>query len=343
MKKIILIVSVIMIMSLALVPPTTAAPADWPKALKLTTLFPGSSITVYGTAVAATIEKHLKIPCAPENTASTMEMTMLMLKGSSQLATNNAPNSAYIMKNAPPWPSNGSKLFRGLTFGCYETLNQWLVRGDSSINSFSDLKGKRIMAARQGEVTFEDVWNAVLEVYGVPKKEATVMPELGIGNQATAIKEGRADVIMFYGAAPVPQIVELQQSVPIRLLSHTDAGLKATLGKFVWTARPHTIKAGTYKDQDKDVLTFKFNLGVGVRSDVPDDMVYAIAKTLDENFEEFKAAHAFFKNWTMKELANYPYAPYHAGAYKYYMEKGYLTKESIDQHNAFLKQIGESK
>ncbi len=324
-------------------PAPTGFPANWPKALKLTTLFPGSSITVYGTAVAAIIEKYLKIPCAPENTASTVEMTMLMLQGKSHLATNNSPNAGYIMKNAAPWPADANKVYRGLTFGGYETLNQFLVRADSPIKTFADLKGKKGMVDRQGEPAFADVWPAVLEAYGTDKKDFTATPDLNIGSQATAIKENRTDVIMFYGAPPVPQINELSQTVPIRLLSHTDAGLKTVIGKLPWVASPHTMKAGTYKGQDADVLTLKFFLGVGVRSDVPDDLVYAMAKAIDEHIEELKATHASFKTWTMKDLANSPYGPYHAGAYKYYMEKGYLTQESIDKHKAFLKQVGMDK
>jgi hypothetical protein len=309
----------------------------------MTTLFPGASVTVYGTAVAAIVEKYLKIPTAPENTSSTVEMTMLMLQGKSHLATNNAPNAGYIMKNAPPWPADANKIYRGLTFGAYESQDQWLVRADSPINSFSDLKGKKGMVDRVGEPAFEDLWPIILETYGVAKKDFTATPDLSIPNQATALKENRTDVIMFYGAAPVPQVVELSQTVPIRLLSHTDAGLKTVLSKLSWVAAPHTIKAGTYKGQDKDVLTLKFFLGVCVRKDVPDDLVYAIAKTLDEHIAELQATHASFKTWTMKDLANSPYGPYHAGAYKYYTEKGLLTQESIDKHKAFLQQIGQDK
>jgi TRAP transporter TAXI family solute receptor len=270
-------------------------------------------------------------------------MTMLMLQGKSQLATNNSPNAGYILKNAAPWPADANKVYRGLTFGGYESQNQWMVRADSPIKTFADLKGKKGMVDRQGEPAFADVWPAVLAAYGVDKKDFTATPDLNIASQATALKENRTDIIMFYGAAPVPNIVELTQSTPVRLVSHTPEGIKKVLSSLPWVANPHTIKAGTYKGQDADAIELKFFLGVGVRSDVPESLVYQMAKAIDEHIDELKATHASFKTWTIQDLANSPYGPYHAGAYKYYTEKGYLTQESIDKHKEFLKQIGMDK
>lgn len=349
MKRIVTIVSLVVLLSILFwsfgcakpAPSPSPSPApQWPKKLTLTTLFPGSTVTVYGTGIAAIIEKYLKIPTAPENTSSTVEATMLVFQGKSQLATSNAPNCGFAMRNTAPWPADSSKILRAITFA-YETHNHWTVRADSAINTFEDLKGKRVMCKREGEASFEDVWRATLEAYGLSEKTVTIMPELGLGNQTTALKEGRADCIMHYGTAPVPGIVELATTTPVRVISHNAAKLDAVFKKLPWINWPYTIPAGTYKGQDKDALVLAHALGIIIRKDVPDDLVYAIVKAIDEHIADLNAVHPAFKKWTIKDLANNPFAPYHAGAYKYYMEKGYLTPQSIEQNKAMLAVIGE--
>lgn len=307
----------------------------------MTTHFPGASITVYGTALAALLEKQLKIPTAPENTSSTLEATALMLKGDSHLATTASAAAGYAMRNEAPYPAGSSKVLRGLTFGGYETHCHWTLLAASAIKTFGDLKGKRLMCERKGDAIFEDVWPAYLAAYGMTRKDVTVSPELGIPNQVTALKEGRTDAAMHYGAAAVPAIVELTMSHPVRLLSLSKATQKAVLDSLPWVAEPHTIPAGSYKGQDADALTIKFNMGVIVRKDVPDDLVYAMAKAIHENIGELRAAHASFKTWTIEQMANSPFCPYHAGALKYYSEKKLLTPESIEKHKALLATIGE--
>ena len=109
----------------------------------MTTLFAGSSVAVYGTGLAALIEKHVGISCAPENTSSTLESTLLCLKGDSQIGTTSAPTIGYALKGQAPYPADSPKVMRGLVFGGYETHCQWTTLKASGIKTFADIKGKR--------------------------------------------------------------------------------------------------------------------------------------------------------------------------------------------------------
>lgn len=266
---------------------------------------------------------------------------MILLQGKSQLGTTSAVNGNSILKNEKPWPANSSKVMRGITFGGYKGVAHWVVLAKSNINTFADLKGKKVMAVREGEPSYEDMWRAAITAYGMTEKDIVAVPELGLANQTIALKEGRTDAFMVMTGVPTAALMELANTNPIRLLSHTEAGAKAAIGKLPWMARPDTIPAGTYKGQDKDVIALMVNLGISARAELPESLVYAIAKALDENIGELKAVHQSFAKWTMKDLANSPYLPYHAGALKYYMEKGLLTPESIEKHKSLLAMTGE--
>lgn len=325
-------------------PVPKAAPAqEWPKSIIVTTALAGSPLMVYATGIAAIIEKHMGIAASPQATTGTSEGTMLLLQKRSHLCTTDAPNAGYALKNEPPRPPDSSKIMRGITCGGYETNNNWTTLRTSGITKFEHLKGKKVMCLRQGDPIFDVVVPVIVSAYGMTLKDFSAMPEEGLTGIAQALKEGKADIGMHYGAAPVPTMVELNQTHPIRPIGHTEEGLKATMKNIPWTVERHVVPAGTYKGWDSDVLTFKYNYSVMGRSDLPDDMVYKIAKTLDENIEELKVLHPSFKAFTIQKLANSPVAPYHAGALKYYTEKGYLTEDSIKKHQEFLKIIGEQR
>ncbi len=58
---------------------------------------------------------------------------------------------------------------------------------------------------------------------------------------------------------------------------------------------------------------------------VPEDVVYTVVKAVFENFDQFKKLHPAFANLKEKEMISDSLsAPLHAGAQKYYKEKGWI-------------------
>jgi TRAP transporter TAXI family solute receptor len=60
-------------------------------------------------------------------------------------------------------------------------------------------------------------------------------------------------------------------------------------------------------------------------SKVPSDLVYAVVKGVFDNFDEFKKLHPAFQVLKAENmLKDGLSAPLHAGAVRYYKEKGWL-------------------
>ncbi|MEC9103083.1 MAG: TAXI family TRAP transporter solute-binding subunit, partial [Pseudomonadota bacterium] len=60
-------------------------------------------------------------------------------------------------------------------------------------------------------------------------------------------------------------------------------------------------------------------------ADVSEDAVYAVVSSVFENFEDFKGLHPAFANLKPEEMISAGLsAPLHAGAVKYYKEKGWM-------------------
>ena len=197
------------------------------------------------------------------------------------------------------------------------------------------------MFDRPGQALYQDNWPVILKAYGLTKDDITLMPALKQADAVTALKEGRADAFFHHSAAPMAAMVEAELTTPFRILPLSDDAIALLLKEVPWTAR-QTIPAGTYKGQTEDVKWTYSKAGIMVRKDLPDALVYDIVQAVDLHMDEIKGVHKAFKDWTFKGLVNDAFGPYHAGAYKYYMGKGILTPESINTHEYWLKEIGQS-
>ena len=90
---------------------------------------------------------------------------------------------------------------------------QIVVRGDSSIQSLADLKGKRISLGQMGSGTLADA-RVILAAAGLSEKDLSA-EYLRPGVAAANITEGTLDGFFLIGGTPVPVI---------RALAADDAG-----------------------------------------------------------------------------------------------------------------------
>lgn len=266
---------------------------------------------------------------------------MVMIKGDAQLTGTGGASAVYALREAEPFPKGSSNIMRGLFPGEYKSTAHWVVRADSDIYTIPDLKGKRAMFDRPGQAFYQDNWQAVLEAYGMTRDDLIIMPALRQGDAVTALKEKRADAFFHHSAAPMPAMVAAELTVQFRLLPLSEKAIDHLLKNVPWTGR-QTIPAGTYKGLTEDLKWTYSKAGIFIRKDIPDALVYDIAQAVDLNMHELKGVHRAFKDWTFKDLVNSAFGPYHAGAYKYYMQRGLLTPESIATHEYWLKEIGQT-
>ena len=84
------------------------------------------------------------------------------------------------------------------------------------------------------------------------------------------------------------------------------------------------IPGGTYKGNDKDVNAVIVPNYLVTRSNLPDQEVYEMTKTIFDNLPALQAAHAAAKALTLDKAGKNPPVPLHPGAAKFYKEKGVL-------------------
>jgi TRAP transporter TAXI family solute receptor len=80
-----------------------------------------------------------------------------------------------------------------------------------------------------------------------------------------------------------------------------------------------------YRGTDEDTMTFGVGATFVSSSDVSEEAVYTVVKSVMENIEAFRKLHPAFATLDPKNMATAGLsAPLHAGAAKYYKEAGLI-------------------
>ena len=84
----------------------------------------------------------------------------------------------------------------------------------------------------------------------------------------------------------------------------------------------YKIPAGTYEGQTEDVETVTVKATLIVSASASEDDVYEMTKAIFENIPDITAAHAKGAELSIENATSGMTAPFHAGAAKYFAEKG---------------------
>lgn len=191
---------------------------------------------------------------------------------------------------------------------------------DSGIESFSDLKDKRISLPTVGNTAYFQAVE-ILKAYDVSLNDCRATPMM-YSEATDALKDGTLDAIFVAGGIPQAAVTELNTTKDIRLLT-IDPEKAETLVKAnpFWTI--YKIPSGTYSDCQYDVNVFAATVLLLANINLDDDLVYNITKTLNEKVDELTAIHSSGAEYNIehtKEIINMNIVPLHPGAAKYYNE-----------------------
>jgi hypothetical protein len=86
-----------------------------------------------------------------------------------------------------------------------------------------------------------------------------------------------------------------------------------------------TIPGGMYSGTPDDVKTFGVKATLVTSSDVSEDLIYAATKAVFEHLDELRRMHPAFGTLDPRKMISEGLtAPLHAGAERYYRERGWM-------------------
>lgn len=199
-----------------------------------------------------------------------------------------------------------------------------IVRGDSDIAGFEDIKGKRVNVGNPGSgqrATME----IVMEAFGIGMGDLALATEFKGSEMAKELCDGNIDAMIYTIGHPAAAIKEATTTCDARLVSVTGAPIDKLVADNPFY-RVATIPGGMYKGTDGDTTTFGVGATLVTSANVSEDAVYVVAKAVMENIDDFRKLHPAFANLDPAQMVNDGLsAPLHDGAMKAYKELGLLN------------------
>ncbi|PCJ71842.1 MAG: C4-dicarboxylate ABC transporter substrate-binding protein [Rhodobiaceae bacterium] len=198
-----------------------------------------------------------------------------------------------------------------------------VARADAGIQSFEDLRGKRVNIGNPGSgqrATME----VVMEALGWSVNDFSLASELKSAEQSMALCDNKIDAIVFTVGHPSGSIQEATTTCDTVLVNVTGEAVDALIADNSFYG-PATIPGGMYNGNPDDVSTFGVAATFVSSTAMPDEIAYQMVRAVFENFDDFKRLHPAFAVLTKEGMVhNALSAPLHAGAERYYREVGLI-------------------
>lgn len=191
-----------------------------------------------------------------------------------------------------------------------------VVRADSDINGVADLAGKSFIAGGTGTFCQRQV-AAIFETLGVA--DQVTAPEMELSGAPAALRNNQVDGYATCSAHPTPQLQELSATLPVRVLSFTEAERDAIVAANPGAGKV-TVAAGTYAGIDGDIETMAVPVGA-YATNMDDETALAIVSAFWEQREAMAGTNPWWAGVT-PDLVPQLGAPLHEGVAAFYAERG---------------------
>ena len=198
-----------------------------------------------------------------------------------------------------------------------------LARAGSGIESFEDLKGKRVNVGNPGS-GLRATAEVVMDAYGMTMDDFSVASELKGAEMAQALCDDKIDAMIYTVGHPAAAITEATNTCDVEFVDIKGPVIDKLIEENSFY-RAATIPAGMYKGLDADNTTFGVGATFVSSAEVSDEVVYTVVEAVFDNFEDFKKLHPAFANLKEEEMISDGLsAPLHDGAVEYYEKRGWM-------------------
>lgn len=201
------------------------------------------------------------------------------------------------------------------------TKLQFVTLAETGITSMEDLAGKRIATSNPGTAV-RIATLQVLEAIGYSESDFASVTAMTPSEMADALKDGAVDVAVFNGGTPAAGVSDLNSTRDIVMLQVPLDVLDKVVEEHP-AYKTYVVTSEVYSDLTEDCVILGLPSGIFCNADMDEDLVYEIAKVLNESTEELAAAHSEGADWnTENSLEVYLDGgiPFHPGAARYYDE-----------------------
>ncbi|HEY5666923.1 MAG TPA: TAXI family TRAP transporter solute-binding subunit [Gammaproteobacteria bacterium] len=257
----------------------------------------------------------------------------MLQRGEVALGLNTNIDGYLSYRGLPPYETPMTNL---RTLGMMFPLNiTFMVRADSDLYRVEDLRGQRVVVRFRANVALEQLHRGILATGGLGFDDVEAMTVAGLGEAATALREGRADAVPIGIGTALGMETNAALSDGIRYLTmgQDEARLAEVMpGTRVVTVAPRENSVGIPGPIRVSGVPDMLNTGVHMS----EDLAYEIIRTIHSNWDTLRGDVSLVAEIAADELAPADNMhPYHPGAVRYYREVGLWT-DAHEQNQAAL-------
>ena len=198
-----------------------------------------------------------------------------------------------------------------------------VARSDSGIQHIDDLVGKRVNIGNPGSGT-EATWNVMWKALGHSNSDLKLASQMKSAETPGALCDNKIDAFFWLVGNPAALNKEATTTCDANFVEVSGAAVDKLVADNSFY-RYATIPGGMYRGNPDDIATFGVGATFVTSTAVPEAVIYETVKAVFDNFDDFKKLHPAFANLKESEMIKDALsAPLHAGAAKYYKERGWL-------------------
>lgn len=244
-----------------------------------------------------------------------------VMGGNLELGIAQSDRQTQAWEGLAEWKEAGSQKDLRAICALYSESVTLIAAVDANINSIEDLKGKVVGIGNPGS---SNRGNAIIALKNAGLNWETDIKAENLKSSETAkmLQDGHIDAYFYTVGHPNDSFKEAtagKREVKFVPITNIDKLLE----KYSYYTKS-VIPIGFYPNaaNTEDVETFGVKATLITSVSVHDDIVYAVAKEVFDNLDEFKALLPAFSVLTKENMMEGLTAPFHPGVLKYFKEAG---------------------
>ena len=285
----------------------------------------GGNFYVVGGGIATVVNNLLPdyfVMTAEETGGGTANLTMIQ-NGDVEFGVTMTSCIDEAMNGTAEW-TNGKPLdkIRGM-LPLYPSYLTIYALKSSNLNTLQDLNGKIVGFGSKG-AAMDSVYREAFPAMGVNPKDIF---NDGHSATATAVGDGQVDAALLYSLPPFAAITELEATKELTFIGLTEEEQNYLTSTYSFM-KAGNMPAGSYQGVTEELpVVIEWNV-LCTSSDVPEDYVYLITKTLMENNPPLVEVYKGLTNVTPENTLNFN-CPLHAGVVRYLEEVGIEVPQEL--------------
>lgn len=265
--------------------------------------------------------KTHKLRCSAVTSEGSVANIKGVLDGSIDLGIAQSDIQHAAKEGEGPFAGTPQPRLRAL-FSLYPELFNVMAREDANVRAFADLRGKRVSLGPPGSGT-QATMLRVMEASGLARADLRSALELKFVEMAPALCENKIDAFVFVAGHPNAVFHEASDACAARFVTVTGSAVEALVARHPYYARAE-IPGRVYRGSDTAQPTFGTLASVVTSADLPDDVAYAVTRSVFENWDDFRKLHPALAGLTKAKAVEGAAVPLHPGAVRYFKEAGLM-------------------